>query len=111
MLEEDQAILLKCRIKGIFKNTNPSINTITDFKPAVDWLKQDYFKTPTKFIGIKSEKLEDEIQDKSIIIFKRKGGNSLANPLIKETMWANFSELINILKNYINPEDVLSMTE
>lgn len=106
-MEEDQAVLLKCKINGIFKNTNLSINTITDFKPAVDWLRQDYFKTQTKFIGIR---LEKEIQDKSIITFKRKGGNGLADPLIKETMWVNFSELINILKNQINPEDVLSMT-
>lgn len=33
---EDQAVLLKCKIKRLFKNINPNINIITDSKPAVD---------------------------------------------------------------------------
>ena len=108
---EDQAVLLKCKIKGIFKNSNPRINIITDSKPAIDWLKQDYFKTRTKFIGLRLEKLKEEINEKSINIFKIKGEHNLADPLTKETTWINFSNLIDILKNNIKPDDVLSMTE
>ncbi len=86
-------------MKGIFKNINPNINIITDSTPAIDWLKQNHFKTRPKFIGLRPEKLKEEIQDRSINIFKIKGENNIADPLTKETTWGNFFRLINVLKN------------
>lgn len=109
---EKLGLLLKLKIQKLNRNnTKLKIRTdlITDSKPAIDWLKQDYLKPRTKFIGIRLERIKERCLDKDITIKKIKGQSNIADPLTKSVTEKQFRVLQQVLENEITPQILLQL--
>lgn len=107
---EKIALLLKLKLDKIVGPGNVKIDIITDSKPALDWLKQEYVKARTKFLGLRIERLKERIKDKQLNVRKIKGPDNVADPLTKPTSITSFSVLAKILQHEITPEMLLPIT-
>lgn len=107
---EKLALLLKLKIEKMLRLDNIEINLITDSKPALDWLKQDYFKARTKFLGLRVERVKERLNDKLLTIRKIKGIENVADPLTKPVTTEEFNKLQEIIQHEITPEVLLPIT-
>ncbi|CCK73020.1 Ty1/Copia family ribonuclease HI KNAG_0M01670 [Huiozyma naganishii CBS 8797] len=67
-MAEKIALFLKFKLEKICPNKKRKITLITDSAPALGWLKQDYYKPHTKFIGLRVERLKERVDDPKPII-------------------------------------------
>ena len=104
------ALLLKLKLEKLTGQHTVEINLITDSKPALDWLKQDYFKARTKFLGLRIERLKERLNDKQLIVRKIKGLDNTADPLTKPVAKKDFEKLVQVLQHQLTSQVLLPIT-
>ena len=107
---EKIALLLKLKLEKLMNTEKINITLITDSKPALDWLKQDYFKARTKFLGLRIERLKERIKDKDVKLRKINGKENPADPLTKSTSVKDFKKLKMVLQHELTPKELLPIT-
>lgn len=107
---EKIALLLKLKLEKMMDFKNIRICVITDSKPALDWLKQDYFKARTKFLGLRIERLKERILDSDLSLRKISGKENPADPLTKSTTNKDINKLRMIVQHELTPKELLPIT-
>ena len=102
--------MLKLKLEKLTGQHTVEINLITDSKPALDWLKQDYFKARTKFLGLRIERLKERLNDKQLIVRKIKGLDNTADPLTKPVAKKDFEKLVQVLQHQLTSQVLLPIT-
>lgn len=107
---EKIALLLKLKLEKMMDFKKIRICVITDSKLALDWLKQDYFKARTKFLGLRVERLKERILDSDLSLRKISGKENPADPLTKFTTDKDINKLRMILQYELTSQELLPIT-
>lgn len=104
------ALLLKLKLEKILDDQIIELRVVTDSKPALDWLSQEYFKARTKFLGLRIERLKERIKDEQCKILKIKGEDNPADALTKPLPRNKFLKLVDIMQHALTPKMLLPLT-